>query len=106
MVIYRDGLAVATNVTEAAAWHKSVRVSCAYGHVTIFNGDGLWWLCERRGLPHSFAALRDHLYCSACWRGRFAKVRPRRIEACDAQPTAHLPHPPESEARKAAKRFR
>lgn len=49
MARYVDGLPVATNLFEAAVWHKAIKVTCQCGHSVTFNLHGLWWPFERKG---------------------------------------------------------
>jgi hypothetical protein len=103
---YVDGLPVATNIFEAAAWQKAVRVTCRCGHAVTFDPHGLWWLFERKGWDVRFAEARRRFRCGRCFYERRHKVRPTAIEAVSASPEVVLPMPPAHEWRRALSRFR
>lgn len=51
---YKDGLPLATNLFEAAVWHKAIKVTCGCGHAVTYDPHGLWWLFERKGWDMRF----------------------------------------------------
>ena len=102
----KDGLRIATNVFEAAAWHNAVRVAGACGHVAWFDPHGLWWLLFRRGLPIDFRDLRERLYCTRCQTLSRRRVRPASVSAECHEATITLPMPDEREWKRAVNRFR
>ncbi len=103
---YRDGLRVATNAFEAAAWHKTVKVACACQHVARFDAHGLWWLFYKRGWDDSFRNMRPRFYCTRCLIQTRQKVRPKVIEAVQDKATMTLAMPDPNEWKRAISRFR
>ena len=106
MARYADGLKVATCIFEAAAWHRTVKVSCRCGNVGLFDGHGLWWKFERKGWTDDFRDARRRFYCRSCSQRMGRKVRPSWIETCDESPRICLPLPDEREWKRAVNRFR
>jgi hypothetical protein len=98
---YVDGIPVATNIFEAAAWHKVIQVTCAFGHAVTFDPHGLWWLFERKGWDMRFAEARRRFRCRRCGYARRAKLAPASIEPTDGSPEVVLPMPPAREWRRA-----
>jgi uncharacterized membrane protein len=96
----------AQNLFHAAAWRKTVKVTCRCGHSVVFEPAGLWWLCERKGWPQSFIELRRRLYCASCIEQRKRVVRPARIDAVQDAATVTLPPPPDREWKRALDRYR
>jgi hypothetical protein len=103
---YVNGMKVATCVFEAAAWHDTVRIACAYGHVVVHDPHGLWWWCQRKHVSDNFNDLRRHLTCGQCERIGRGLVRPASITSCQDAPTRELEMPPEREWKRALRRMR
>lgn len=105
-MVYRDGIPVATNLFEAAAWHKTIKVTCHCGHSVTFDPHGLWWLFEQKGWNMRFREARQYFACKPCGLDRRAKVRPSKIEPVSGMAEITLPMPPERELKRAQSRFR
>jgi hypothetical protein len=103
---YKDGIPVATNLFEAAAWHKAIKVTCRCGHTVTFDPHGLWWLFERKGWDMRFGKMREHFACMVCRDERPSAGRPIRVEPVDGAADVSLPMPPEREWKRALTRFR
>ena len=103
---YEDGLPHATNLFEAAAWHKALCVTCSCGHSATFDPHGLWWLFERKGWNMRLADARRHFICSACNNAGRMGMRAARIEAVGGTGSIRLPMPDEREWKSALSRFR
>lgn len=103
---YKDGVPAASNLFEAAAWHKAIRVSCQCGHTVAFDPHGLWWLFERKGWDMRFPQMRRHFACTLCHFDMRGTVRPVRVEPVDGAADVRLPMPPEREWKRALTRFR
>lgn len=102
-----DGLKVATTLFEAAAFHKSVKVTCRCGHSAIFNAHGLWWWFHRRGWNEHLREISAKLWCRHCRdRLRGTRTRPVKVELVDIAPQVTLPLPDEREWKRAVNRFR
>jgi len=97
---------IATNVFEAAAFHKSVKVACRCGHIAYFQAHGLWWLFQRRRWSDEFKDMSERFYCSLCLVRHQRKVRPTVIKASQEADTLTLPMPDEREWKQALSRFR
>ena len=103
---YVDGLRVATNAFEAAAWRYTVKIACPCGHAITLDPHGLWWACERRGRSDRFIDIARRCYCARCYLAFNRKVRPT-VSACSHEPpTLRLPMPNEREWKRALSRFR
>jgi hypothetical protein len=105
-VAYKDGVPVPSNLFEAAAWHKAIRVACRCGHAVTFNPHGLWWLFERKGWDMRFPEMRQHFACRPCALDKRGTVRPSRVDPVEEMPEITLPMPPEREWKQAQRRFR
>jgi len=103
---YVDGLPVATNLFEAAVWHKSVKVTCRCGHSVTFNPHSLWWLFEQRGWDMRLPQARRYFHCDKCLSAMRGKVRPTKIEPVAGMADVTLSMPPEREWKAALSRFR
>ncbi len=104
---YEDGLRMATNIFEAAAYHHTIKVECGKcRHVNYFQPHGLWWRFQRKGWDDDFRSAKDRLYCWDCWKRLKRKVRPTRIETCKNPPKLKLPLPDEREWKRALNRYR
>ena len=65
----KDGLRVATNIFEAAAWHKGIRPVCKCGHSAVFNPHGLWWRFECKGWDDQLVKAANAFGVSAALGG-------------------------------------
>lgn len=103
----KDGLRVATNIFEAAAWHKGIRPVCKCGHSAVFNPHGLWWRFECKGWDDQLVKARERFWCIRCaWRST-KRVRPLRLELVPLSVNdIELPFPPDHEWKRAVSRFR
>jgi len=105
---YAHGTRVATNLFEAAAWHKAIRVACsACPHNVTFNPHGLWWYFQRKRFDDDLRAARQRFWCRECGRRIGRRIRPRPLELVE-ESDAHirLPMPDEREWKRAINRFR
>ena len=106
MARYRDGLKVATCLFEAAAWHRTVKVTCRCQHLGLFEPHGLWWRFERRGWSDDFRDARPRFYCRMCREQHGRKARPVAIETTNDAARIHLSLPDERVWKRAVNRFR
>ncbi|RYE70462.1 MAG: hypothetical protein EOP17_00630 [Rhizobiaceae bacterium] len=103
---YLDGLPVADNLFEAAAWHKAIKVTCRCGHFATFDPHGLWWHFECKGWDMRLREARWHFACKVCRDVLRQRVRPDRLEPISGPGSIRLPWPPEREWKRAQSRFR
>lgn len=103
---YVDGIPVPTCAFEAAAWHQTVRIRCACGHMAFHDPHGLWWLCRCRHWDDNFRALIPRFYCTRCLASLRRKVRPASIDVAKASATIYLPMPPDRVWKSEIRRFR
>jgi hypothetical protein len=96
----KHGVTIATDVFTAAAFQRTVKVACHFGHVAYFDPHGLWEACRRRRWDMRFSELRQRLRCIECG------ARPKAIEQSNEMPTITLPMPDEREWKQELRRFR
>lgn len=103
-----DGTREATSLFEAAAWHKSVKLTCGRcRHSITFNAHGLWWLFERKGWESNLRHVALRLYCKQCREAFGRRVRAPRIELVrESSDDFYFPLPDEREWKRAVSRFR
>ena len=101
-----DGLRVATNIFEAAVWHRSVKVECRCGHTAYFQAHGLWWRFTQLRWSDEFRDAPGRFYCSRCRAIHRRKARPRLVEASTEPAEITLPMPDEREWKRAIQKFR
>jgi hypothetical protein len=106
MARYRDDLPVATNLFEAAVWHKAIKVTCRCGHAATFDPHGLWWYFEQRMWDMQFATVRSRFACSVCRLTLRRRVRPVSVNPTEGLGEVRLPMPDEREWKRALQRFR
>lgn len=102
----RDGLREATNIFEAAIWHRSVKVECRCGHTAYFQAHSLWWRFKKLCWSDEFRDAPGRFYCSRCMAIHRRKVWPRLVEASTEPADITLPMPDEREWKRAIQRFR
>jgi hypothetical protein len=106
MARYKDGLRIATNLFEAAAWHKAVKPVCKCTRWATFNPHALWWHFHCKGWNDNLVAARAHFWCRNC-ADRVGIVRPIRIDLTEESTRdIYLTLPPEAEWKRALNRFR
>ncbi|AUW59456.1 hypothetical protein C1T17_16530 [Sphingobium sp. SCG-1] len=104
---YRDGLRVATNIFEAAAWHYTLKPVCGTcGHHALFDPHGLWWLFERKRWDDRLTLAAKRFRCIPCLEKRGQRVRRASLYLVKDAPTTLLPLPDEREWKRALSRFR
>lgn len=110
MTRYVDGLPVATNLFEAAIWHKVLEVTYRCGQSATFDPHGLWWHFEQKHWDMQLGQARRHFYCNLCTVQKRFAVRPIRLDPIEAtgegRAVVTLPMPPEREWKAALSRFR
>lgn len=78
---------------EAAAHHRTIRVQCYCGQVSVLNPHALWWHFSRRGCDERITKVRDRFKCSGCQRRGWVTIT--AVE--DVVTLDTLPLPPEGE---------
>ena len=90
-----DTCPVATNLMEAAAWHKAIRPVCRCGHAVSFDPHGLWWHFERRGWNDALPDVRKRFWCTMCRSRARKKINPIKLElVVPSESDIRLPWPP------------
>lgn len=103
----KDGLRIATNIFEAAAWRKGIKPVCKCGHSAIFNPHGLWWRFECKGWDQQLGEARKRFWCVRCGQRSGRRVRPVRLELVEQSVgDIELPFPSDHEWKRAISRFR
>jgi hypothetical protein len=108
MARYKDGLKVATDVFEAAAWRYNLEVSCgSCGHASVFDPHRLWWLFTRKGWDDRLTEASRRFWCRPCGARVGKRIKTAAIELVRDPAQEHgLPFPPEAEWKRATSRFR
>lgn len=102
-----DGLKVATNLFEAAAFRKTVKVTCWCGHSATFDPHGLWWWFHRRGWDEQLRDISKKFWCRHCRDRRpGSRTRPIKVELVEEPPQVTLPLPDQRQWKRAISRFR
>ena len=103
-----DGTRSATNLFEAAAWHKSLKATCSRCQRTeTFDAHGLWWLFHRKGWDLDMRTVGQKLACRVCRERYGHRVRAARVElVAQGEGDRFLEFPPEREWKRAVSRFR
>lgn len=104
---FKDGLRVATNIFEAAAWHYTIKPVCGRcGHHELFDPHGLWWLFERKGWDDRLGVAARRFRCIPCLTKRNERVKQAKLYLVKDVPTRTLPLPDEREWKRAVNGFR
>lgn len=103
----KDGLRVATNIFEAAAWHYAVKVTCRCGHSATFDPHGLWWRFHRKSWDDYLGKAGQRFWCRQCSTRIGRRVRPVKLELVQqTKDDITLEMPDEREWKRAVNRFR
>ncbi|GLT00148.1 hypothetical protein GCM10007897_15320 [Sphingobium jiangsuense] len=102
----KDGLKIATNLFEAAAWHYTVKVICRCEHSATFDPHGLWYHFHRLGWDDDLKRACKCFWCRPCAHRFGRRVRPIRIELVREPPQISLPLPTDREWKRIVSRWR
>ena len=102
------GLHPLRDLFDAAARHKSVKLTCVRcRHANILSAAALWWLFQRNGWKDRFGDVRRRCVCLYCWRRHGFKIRNPVLELVDEAPRdLTLPMPSELDWKRELRRRR
>jgi hypothetical protein len=110
MARYEGGLKVPTQIWEAAAMHRLIKIECAIlrcGNVGLFDPHAMWWHFYRRSWSDTFTVAQHRFYCQRCSGVAGFRVK-RGTMTCTGtgEPNRSLPMPSELEWKRFLSRHR
>jgi hypothetical protein len=101
MAYYKGGLKIPTQLWEAAAMHRLIKVSCTIQgcpNVGLFDPHALWWHFYKRGWSDTLTVAQHRFYCRRCSGVADFRVKRAYIAMADTgEPNRPMPMPPERE---------